>query len=81
VRRSVRPVGACAKIFFLNKRKKSVSRCISRTGGGALIQPIAMEVYKFVTITNVINRIICGGCMLKGLVSAKGHILAFPTGS
>jgi hypothetical protein len=50
VRRSVRPLRDCEKkiqkikIKKISKEKKSQSRYISRMRGGALIQPIAMEV-------------------------------------
>jgi Mg2+ and Co2+ transporter CorA len=50
VRRSVRPLRDCEKKIQknknkkLSKEKKSQSRYISRMRGGALIQPIAMEV-------------------------------------
>jgi hypothetical protein len=56
------------------KRKKSQSRYISRMRGGALIQPIAMEVCTSVKVTNVINHANFCGCRLRGLVSAKGRI-------
>jgi hypothetical protein len=42
---------------------------------------IAMKVCTFVPVTNVINRANFGGCMLRGLVSAKGRIWAFPIGA
>jgi hypothetical protein len=50
VRRSVRPLRDCEKKIQkiqnkkISKEKKSQSRYISRMRGGALIQPIAMEV-------------------------------------
>jgi hypothetical protein len=58
----------------ISKEKKSQSRYISRMRGGALIQPIAMEVCTSVYVTNVINRVnFCVGS-LRGLASAKGGI-------
>jgi hypothetical protein len=49
VRRSVRPLRDSEKKIQKNKKiskeKKSQSRYISRMRGGALIQPIAMEVW------------------------------------
>jgi hypothetical protein len=74
VRRSVRPVRDCEKKIQKNTKEKSQSRYISRMRGGALIQPIAMEVCIFVKVTNVINHAKFGGCVLRGLVSAKGRI-------
>jgi hypothetical protein len=56
------------------KRKKSQSRHISGMRGGALIQPITMEVRTSVYVTNVINRVNFSGCSLGGLVSAKGRM-------
>jgi hypothetical protein len=48
VRRSVRPLRDCEKKLQKNKKiskeKKSQNRYISRMRGGALIEPIAMEV-------------------------------------
>jgi hypothetical protein len=58
----------------LSKEKKSQSRYISRMRGGALIQPIAMEVGVSVWVINVINRANFCGCRLRGLVCAKGRI-------
>jgi hypothetical protein len=55
-------------------KEKSQSRYISRMCGGALLQPIAMEVCTFVQVTNLINRANLCGCRIKGLVSAKGPI-------
>jgi hypothetical protein len=81
VRRSVRPLRDCEKkmeqkkiIKKISKEKESQSRYISRMCGGALIQPIAMEVCTSVSVTNVINRVNFCGCRLRGLVSAKGRI-------
>jgi hypothetical protein len=45
---------------------------------GALMQPTAMEVRVFVKVSNIINHASFGGCMLRGLVSAKGQLYAFP---
>jgi hypothetical protein len=42
--------------------------------GGALIQPIVMEVCTFVKLTNIINLVNFGDCRLRGLVSGKGRI-------
>jgi hypothetical protein len=39
-------------------------------GGGAHIQPIAMEVCTSVQVTNVINRVNFCGCSVRGLVCA-----------
>jgi hypothetical protein len=47
---------------------------ISRMRGGALIQPIAMEVCTSVWVTSFINDVNFRGCSLRGLVSAKGRI-------
>jgi hypothetical protein len=69
----------CEKKFIKRKisKEKVKSRYISRMRGGALIQPIAMEVCTFVKVTNVINHANFGGCMLRGLVSAKGQFRLF----
>jgi hypothetical protein len=45
--------------------------------GGALIQPIAMELSTLVEVTNIINRAKDDGCMLRGLVGVKGRSWAF----
>jgi hypothetical protein len=79
VRRSVRPLRDCEK--KISKEKKSQSRYISRMRGGALIQPIAIEVCTSVWVTNGINRVNFCGCRLRSLASAKGRIYAFPIGS
>jgi hypothetical protein len=63
VRRSVRPLRDCEKKYKKKKKKKSQSRYISRMRGGALIQPIAMEVCTSVKVTNVINHANFGGCI------------------
>jgi hypothetical protein len=80
VRRSVRPLRDCEKKIQIKniKRKKSQNRYISRIRGGALIQPIAMDVCTSLWVTNVIIRVNFCGCSLRGLVSAKGRIQAFP---
>jgi hypothetical protein len=39
--------------------------------GGALIQPIAMEVGTPVKVTNVINRVNFCGCRLRGFICVK----------
>jgi hypothetical protein len=44
---------------------------------GDRMQPIAREVCTFFKLTNVINHVNFGGCMLKGSVSAKGRFWAF----
>jgi hypothetical protein len=62
-------------------RRKSQSRYISHMRGGALIQPIAVEVCTSVQISNVINHANFCGCRLRDLVSVKGRIQAFPIGS
>jgi hypothetical protein len=59
------------------KRKKSQNRYISRMRGGAVIQPIAMEAGMIVTVINIINHANFDGCMLRGLVSAKGQSEVF----
>jgi hypothetical protein len=79
VRRSVRPLRDCEKKIQkknkeISKEKKSQSCYISRMRGGALIQPIVMEVCTSVKVTNVINRVNFCGCSLRGLASAKGRI-------
>jgi hypothetical protein len=56
------------------RRKKSQSRYISRMRGGALIQPIAIEVCISVLGHQCSQSAIFGGCTLRGLVSAKGQI-------
>jgi hypothetical protein len=55
VRRSVRPLRDCEKKYQKNisKEKKSLSRYTSRMRGGALIQPIAMEVGTSVKVTSI----------------------------
>jgi hypothetical protein len=58
----------------ISKEKKSQSRYISRMRGGALIQPIAIEVCTSVKVTNVINRVNFCGCSLRGLAAVKGRI-------
>jgi hypothetical protein len=60
--------------FKLSKEKKSLSRYMLRMHEGAIIQPSATEVFLFVKITNIINHANLGGCMLNGLVLAKGRI-------
>jgi hypothetical protein len=40
-----------------------------------------MEVCNFVKVTNAINHANFDGCMLRGLISTKGKISAFPIGS
>jgi hypothetical protein len=64
VRRSVRPLRNCEKkiqkIEKNIKRKKSLSRYISRMHGGALIQPIAMKVGTSVEVTNVPILVLVG---------------------
>jgi hypothetical protein len=62
------------------KRKKSRSGYISHMRGGALIQPIAIEVCTSVQVTNVINHVNFCGCRLRGLVShasavAQGNVV------
>jgi hypothetical protein len=75
VRRSVRPVRDCEKNIIKKISKEKVTKSLYFTyAWGALIQPIAMEVCTFVKVTNVINHANFGGCMLRGLVSAKGQI-------
>jgi hypothetical protein len=59
-------------------KKKSQSRYISHLRGGALIHLIAVEVYKFVKVTNVINLANFDGCMLRGFGFCKGSNLGFP---
>jgi hypothetical protein len=67
--------------LYAIERKKPLSCYISRMHGGALIQAIAMKVCTFFKVTNAINRANFGGCMLRGLVTAKDRIQAFPVGS
>jgi hypothetical protein len=62
------------KLLNAIKRKKSQSRYISRMRGGALIQPVTVEVCTSVEVTNLINRVNFCGCSLRGLVCAKGRI-------
>jgi hypothetical protein len=63
------------------KENKSLSCYISRLPGGVLIHPVATEVNDFVKVTNKINQVNFGDCMLKGLVSATGRFWSFPLGS
>jgi hypothetical protein len=56
------------------KEEKSLIRYSPRMRGGALIQPIAMEVRVNVEATNVINHANFGGYLLRDLVYAKGQI-------
>jgi hypothetical protein len=45
------------------------------------MQHIAMEMYTFVRVTDIINYAKLFGCRSRGLVSAKGRIQAFAMGS
>jgi 4-hydroxyphenylpyruvate dioxygenase-like putative hemolysin len=71
VQRSVRPLRDCDKnILKINDKKESQIRYILRMREGILIQLIAMEIHNIVKATNPANF---GGCMLRGLVSAKNR--------
>jgi hypothetical protein len=53
------------------QEERSQNRYISRRLGNTLIQPIAMKVYAFVKVSKVIIHASFGGCMFRGLFSAR----------
>jgi hypothetical protein len=45
------------------------------------MQPVAMNIYTFAKVTNIVERAEFGGFNMKGFRFCKGPILDFPTGS